>query len=233
MSLPNTPWNKGRSVGQRLAFTPDEIKAIEHKLLDESRVHDRCLFMVATDSFLRCGDLLNLKVCDVQTSAGFMRASFSWRQQKTKYNVVPVLTDQTRRACAEWITHSEKKADHYLFTREKPIDDRPISASFYRRLVKSWAESIGLEGEQYSTHSLRRSKPTWLYNRGVSVEDLSQLLGHQSTESTLHYLGLTLAKAQAEALKHDIFAIENTKALWPGKQSKNLTKPLKKVDNDD
>jgi len=205
MTSIKSPWNKGRSVGQRLAFTPDEIRAIGDVLIAAENLHDLCLFMVATDSFLRCGDLLNLKVRDVQASNGLVRTSFSWRQQKTSQNVSPVLTRQTRKVCSAWIGHSDKANDHYLFTRHKPVGGKPISDTCYRKLVKAWAESIGLDGEQYSTHSLRRSKPTWLYNQGVSVEDLSQLLGHQSTDATLHYLGLTLAKAQAQALKYDIF----------------------------
>ena len=205
MTSIKSPWNKGRSVGQRLAFMPDEIRAIDDILIAQENLHDRCLFMVATDSFLRCGDLLNLKVRDVLTSTGLVRESFSWRQQKTNQNVSPVLTRQTREACSVWIKSADKLANHYLFTRHKPIDGKPISDTCYRKLVKVWAEFIGLDGDQYSTHSLRRSKPTWLYNQGVSVEDLSQLLGHQSTDATLHYLGLTLAKAQAQALKYDIF----------------------------
>lgn len=205
MSSQVTPWNKGRSVGQRLAFTQRQVIAIYEYLKSHNLLHDLCLFMVAIDSFLRCGDVLKLKVRDLQTASGLFRQSFPWRQQKTKYNVVPVLTDQTRRICADWITYSGKQPDDYLFTRSKAADGLPICDTYYRELVKHWAECIGLDGEQYSTHSLRRSKPTWLYEQGVSVENIGQLLGHKSTEATLRYLGLTLAKAQAEALKHDIF----------------------------
>ncbi len=205
MSSQVTPWNKGRSVGQRIAFTQEEVIAISACLERQNRLHDLCLFMVAIDSFLRCSDVLKLKVRDLQTASGYFRESFPWRQQKTKYNVVPVLTEKTRQACASWIAHNHKKADHYLFTRSKAINAAPICDTYYRELVKHWAECIGLDGEQYSTHSLRRSKPTWLYEQGVSVENIGQLLGHKSTEATLRYLGLTLAKAQADALKHDIF----------------------------
>ena len=233
MSSLKSPWNKGRSVGQRLAFTPYQIRAIDEYLSCEGLLHDRCLFMVATDSFLRCGDLLNLQVRDLQTSTGLARESFPWRQQKTNTNVVPVLTQKTRQACLDWIAYSQKQPHHYLFTRNKAIDAASISATCYRRLIKRWAEYIDLEGEQYSTHSLRRSKPTWLYEQGVSVEDISQLLGHQSTEATLRYLGLTLAKAQAEALKRDIFVRDRPHRSLSRKSSKSLTKTRKRVDNDD
>lgn len=201
----HAPWNKDRSVGQRLAFSPQELQAIAATLLDAGEYHDRCLFMVAADSFLRCSDLLKLKVRDVQHATGEIRTSFDWKQQKTGTNVHPVLTPHAQAACRDWIKVSDKHPAHFLFTRTKDNNAAPISASSYRRMVKQWAELIGLDGEQYSTHSLRRSKPSWMYAQGVSVEDLAQLLGHRSTESTLQYLGLTLAKAQAEALKHDIF----------------------------
>jgi len=137
--------------------------------------------------------------------AGEIRASFDWKQKKTGTNVHPVLTSLTKAACRDWIKISRKLPEHFLFTRTKANSAPPITASSYRRMVKQWAELIDLDGEQYSTHSLRRSKPSWMYAQGVSVEDLAQLLGHRSIESTLRYLGLSLAKAQAEALKHDIF----------------------------
>jgi len=211
MTKRDAPWNKDRSVGQRLAFRPHELQAIAQALSDTENYHDRCLFMVGTDSFLRCSDLLRLKVHDVQHSTGEIRASFDWKQKKTGTNVHPVLTTLTKAACRDWIKISGKLPEHFLFTRTKANSAPPISASSYRRMVKQWAELIDLDGEQYSTHSLRRSKPSWMYAQGVSVEDLAQLLGHRSIESTLRYLGLSLAKAQAEALKHDIFKVRAKK----------------------
>jgi len=65
--------------------------------------------------------------------------------------------------------------------------------------------SIGLSPEFYSAHSLRRTKATFLYERGVTVEIIGRLLGHKSPASTIRYLGIDEAQAQNAALMHDIF----------------------------
>jgi len=44
MTSIKSPWNKGRSVGQRLAFTPDEIRAIGDVLTAAENLHDLCLY---------------------------------------------------------------------------------------------------------------------------------------------------------------------------------------------
>lgn len=169
--------------------------------------------MVAVDSMLRCCDLLKLRVRDVAHKNGAVRQTLKIRQQKTDQGVEPVLTEKTRMACAAWISASGKRPDDFLFTRGKNPYGNPISPGFYRRLVKSWAEAIGLDPADYSSHSLRRTKPAFLYRRGVSIEDIAELLGHKSTESTLRYIGITAEHAQAQALAHDLFSNRTHKNL--------------------
>ena len=55
-SVSNQPWNKGRSVGARLALSQNEINQVRRKLTQQQATHDLCLFMVAVDSMLRASD---------------------------------------------------------------------------------------------------------------------------------------------------------------------------------
>jgi len=206
MTKPNPSWNSGRNVGQRLAFSHGEVRKIESLLRQPDYLHDLCLFMVAVDSFLRCSDVLKLKVKDIANPSGRIRDKILPKQKKTKRNVYPVLSPKTKKACKNWLQFSNKRADQYVFTRKKIPDGTPISNTTYRRLVKCWAENIGLEGEQYSTHSLRRSKPHFMFRCGVRIEYISKLLGHKDTSVTLDYLGITQEEAQNYALQCDIFA---------------------------
>lgn len=206
MSFENTAWNSGRHVGQKPAFSVSETVAIADFLRMDHSHHDLCLFMVAVDSMLRCCDVLKLRVRDIAKRDGTIRQTLRVRQQKTSEGVEPVLTEKTRKACAVWIAASAKRPDDFLFTRGKDPHGAAISPGFYRRLVKSWATAIGLDPTDYSSHSLRRTKPAFLYRRGVGIEDIAELLGHKSTESTLRYIGITAEHAQAQALAHDLFS---------------------------
>ncbi|MBL1430667.1 MAG: tyrosine-type recombinase/integrase [Robiginitomaculum sp.] len=205
------PWNKGRNVGPRQALTPVNVRAVKKYLAQQKSPHDLCLFTVAIDSMLRASDLMRLRVSDVSFPNGNIRNSFLWRQKKTSNGVNPVLTDYTQRVLKRWVNASNKLPNHFLFTREKPIDGEPITVGFYRNLVKDWVKAIGLPPHDYSAHSLRRSKAIYMYESGVAVEIIGRLLGHKSPASTLHYLGIDDNSARAIANEYDIFKISSVK----------------------
>ena len=60
-------WNKGVEIGQKDAFTPDQVKRIRNVLARrEGRgLRDLALFSVAIDTMLHGPELLNLTVCRV------------------------------------------------------------------------------------------------------------------------------------------------------------------------
>lgn len=163
------PWNADRAVGPREHFYPSEAWDMLHKLQLEHNWHDCALLTVGIDSLLRCVDLLKLQVCDVTDRYGVVREEIYHRQKKTKYTVGPTLTPQAIKALQKWIKVSGKKPHHYLFTRTKPIDGLPIGDSAFRDAIKRWCHQINLDPTRYSTHSLRRTKPHYMFRDGVDI----------------------------------------------------------------
>ena len=43
---------------------------------------------------------------------------------------------------------------------------------------------------QYSTHSIRKSKSSFLYEKTQNVEIVRRLLGHSNSSATVNYLGI-------------------------------------------
>lgn len=72
-------------------------------------------------------------------------------------------------------------------------------------MVKGWAAAIGLDPTHYSSHSIRRAKPIFMYRSGCPIADIARLLGHKSTDVTLHYLGITTEHLRLQALRYDVF----------------------------
>jgi integrase len=56
----------------------------------------------------------------------------------------------------------------------------------------------------YSTHSLRRTKVTLIYQRTGNLRAVQLLLGHTKIESTVRYLGIEVDDALAIAEQTDI-----------------------------
>ena len=70
------PWNKGREVGKKGAFTPAQVKRIRQVLLARGvpGLRDLALFQAAIDTMLHGPDLFNLTVKDVQLPNGKIRS---------------------------------------------------------------------------------------------------------------------------------------------------------------
>ena len=198
-------WNSGRTVGPKTEFTETQIAKLEQILERDQNWHDLALLTVGVDTMLRASDLLQLRVMDVAYSSGKIRSELRTRQQKTDYEVYPVLNVDACAWLRVWIAKSGKSQDHFLFTRRKEANAEPITRGHYADLVKRWADWLGLPSEEYSTHSLRRSKPVIMFEAGKPIELISQLLGHQSVTTTTRYLGINQKKARAAALEHRIF----------------------------
>ena len=199
-------WNAGRAVGPRTAFTSAEIGVLIERLQKAKALHDLALLTVGIDTMLRASDLLQLQIRDVTRSDGRIRERLVWRQRKTGANVSPALTTTAQHHLSRWIAASGKEPTAFLFTGTKASDAMPITTSTWRRKVKGWAELIGLDPTDYSSHSIRRTKAVHMYREGCPVADISKLLGHRSTEATMHYLGLTAEHLHAQAIRYDIFA---------------------------
>jgi integrase len=189
----STPWNKGKLIGQKAPLRISEIWAIRVRLEIYGRRRDLALFNLAIDSKLRGCDLVQLRVQDV-CHGNHVASRATVMQQKTKHPVQFEMTVGTRKSLVEWIGSSGLRHNDYLFPSR--IGDSPhISTRQYARVVHKWFEEIGLDPTAYSTHTLRRTKPTLIYRRTKNLRAVQLLLGHARLESTVRYLGIEVDDA--------------------------------------
>jgi integrase len=199
-----SPWNKGKSVGQKAPFSPRDVQTIKQILANAGNLRDLALFSMGIDTMLRGADLLTLKVEDVTDHTGAVVEQFAMSQQKTGKGTVVALLPYSRQVLTQWITVSGKLPWQYLFTSMRPHTTQPLSTTQYRRLVKRWAASARLDPRQFRTHSLRRTKATLVYQHTHNVEVVRQLLGQSSVAATSAYLGIEQRHALEIARKFDL-----------------------------
>lgn len=195
-------WNRGLIAGQKRAFSLEDLAEIEARLIAQANWHDLALLSFGLDTMLRSSDLLSTRVWQIKYSNGPIRTLMARRQRKTRHIVNPVLTPPTRRYLATWLEQSGKGPQDYVFTRTKPKVAPPITRAHYADIVKAWASWLGYDPQEFSSHSIQRSKPTQMYWAGEDIALISRLLGHQSIANTIEYLGITPHKAEAAALRH-------------------------------
>src|ERR1700726_3138520 len=109
-----TPWNKGRLIGQKRALKPKDVWTIRVRLQLEGRKRDLAMFNLAVDSKLRGCDLVRLKIDDVSAS-GRVRDRATVIQKKTGRPVQFEITEQTRSAIGDWLAGIGDGKGRYLF----------------------------------------------------------------------------------------------------------------------
>jgi len=198
----HVPWNKGKLIGQKPPLKLKEIWAIRIRLQLANRTRELALFNLAIDSKLRSCDLVKLHVRDISHGNSIARRAMIM-QQKTKQPVQFEITEQTRESLSQWVASANLTSNDYLF-KSRFSDSPHISTRQYARIVKSWVESIGLDPNDYGTHSMRRTKVSLIYRQTKNLRAVQLLLGHTKLESTVRYLGVEVDDALELAEQIDI-----------------------------
>jgi len=192
-SKTNTPWNKGRLIGQKSPLSMQDVWSIRMKLRNESRTRDLALFNMALDSKLRACDLLNLRVSDASNGEE-INTRATVLQQKTGRPVQFEITRKTRKSTSAWIEQAGVMGSDFLFP-SRIRKSQHLSTRQHSRMLSSWMASIGRDPTSYGTHSMRRTKATLLYRRTKNLRAIQLLLGHSKLDSTVRYLGIEIDDA--------------------------------------
>ena len=161
------------------------------KLVKGHPLHE-LLLNLGIDLMLRSSDLRNLKVSDVINPSGSVKETVSVKQQKTGKTTLAMPLMQTSVSAIE--THLKNRDhDDFIFRGNKSHYTRkPITTQQYGRIVKGWMSALGLEDVSgFSTHSMRKSKATAIYESTHDVDAVRRLLGQSSVTATSAYLGVS------------------------------------------
>ena len=123
-------------------------------------------------------------------------------QKKTGRPVTFEISEHARVAVEKYLSMLNRLESRYLFPGR--THEGSISTRQYARLVSGWVESIGLNPQNYGTHSLRRTKAALIYRKTGNLRAVQLLLGHSKIESTVKYLGIEVDDAIELAERVDI-----------------------------
>jgi site-specific recombinase XerC len=187
------PWNEGRLLGAKRALKQQQVWAIRFWLDQHRRLRDRALFDFAIDSKLRGCDVVRVRIGDV-VAGGRVRDRAIIVQQKTKRPVHFELMDTARKTMRAWLERRRGTLDDYVFPSRNDYMGH-MSTRQYARLVHEWVAGIGLQPQEYGTHSLRRTKASIIYKATGNLRAVQLLLGHVKIESTVRYPGVDVEDA--------------------------------------
>ena len=175
-------------------LSKEQVAAL--RVLTQNKPLQALLLNLSVDLMLRASDLLGLKVKEVLTPSGEVRETVRVRQRKSSEETIEMpLSFDSRDAILRHLLG--RPPEDCIFAGQKYETARkPICTQTFARIIKNWMRELGIEDvRQYSTHSLRRTKPSIIYEKTGNLEAVRRLLGHSNLIDTVRYLGVEDADA--------------------------------------
>jgi site-specific recombinase XerD len=173
------------------AMDPMDVKRLLAVVRD---VRDRAMMLVMLRTGLRIGEVLDLKVTDVQMSE---RKILVYEGEKNHIGRVVCLSSDAHEALQQWLFIRDSAIEIVFYSRRR----RPMAYTTAREIFIKYLKKAELSHKRYSLHSLRHTFATDLLNAGMRLECLQQQLGHSSLEMTLRYAKLSDKTREEEYFK--------------------------------
>ena len=150
-----------------------EKETVDEIIFRMASVRNRLLVELMARGGMRVGEVLKLKVSDIDDRRLILRAPKSGRDEEVVF--IPTKIAQRLR---EFIRDRDIKAAERVF---------PIGYGAARRIVKKAGNVVGIK---LTPHDLRRHAATFASRSGVPIEIVSKIiLRHSNLATTQRYLG--------------------------------------------
>lgn len=158
----------------------NKIKEIK-SILKKKSYRNYMIFVLGINTGLRIGDLLSLKVEDVNNKSHIII-----KEQKTSKNKQFLINENLRRELNEYI---EGMAEHEYLFQSRVGKNKALSRFQAYRILSAAGKKAGLE--RIACHSTRKTFGYHHYKRYKDVALLQKLFNHSSPSITLDYIGIT------------------------------------------
>lgn len=158
---------------------------------------DYAITVCMGDLGLRCGEVADLMLADLDENAGTLRIAAG----KTRRGRVLPMTPRVRQAVITYVRESRSTSgDCHLFLRHRTPSGLRISRLLIRGvIIRAFAKVTGFEG-QTGTHILRHTAATRLHRAGADLKRVADILGHASIDTTAIYAKVDLLRLTAVAM---------------------------------
>ncbi len=161
-------------------------------------LRDRAVLLLLATTGIRNGELRALRLQDIDWRIGEV---FVRRTKGKRDRVVPLL-DEAGAALADYILQARPKIDSpYLFLSSTPPVGPFKFAASISRIVRRRLQRSGVElGHIVGAHLLRHSLATQLVGQRRPINEIADLLGHRSINTTAVYIKVAVSQLADVAL---------------------------------
>lgn len=169
---------------------------------------DFCILTIFLNCGLRLAELCSLNVGDIKAD-GTMTVTGKGNKERLVY-----LNDACRNAVSEYLAVRPNEGIPYPHQNALFIsrNHRRISPKTVQHIVKTYLDKAGLGGQGFSTHKLRHTAATLMYQHGqVDIRVLKDILGHANLGTTQIYTHVSDAQIKNAIDSNPLSKITNKK----------------------
>lgn len=180
--------------------TDDSIQLLE-SVQGEYAERDFCILTLFLNCGLRVSELVGLNLTDFQGDT--VRVLGKGNKERTVY-----LNNACKMALERYLpkrlTPHERDKNALFISRNR----NRINVQTVKWLVKKHLEQAGLDTQKYSAHKLRHTAATLMYQNGVDIRTLQNILGHTSVNTTMIYTHIEDSSLREAASKNPLSTVK-------------------------
>ena len=162
----------------------DLLNAVLTDELSKHRQRDYCILTLFLNCGMRLSELVGINLSDLDKELRSLRVLGKGNKERIIY-----LNDACREAISAYLPHraadGEPKDKNALFISR---NHNRVSNQIVQKIVEKYLKAAGLENKHFSTHKLRHTAATLIYQSGkVDVRVLKDILGHEQLNTTQIY----------------------------------------------
>lgn len=145
--------------------------------------------------------------CRVSELVGAKSSDINWREKsvhlfgKGRKHRTSFLNAKAEVMLSEYLKTRSDDCEYIFVTERKPI--RPLTVAAIQKIVRGIADRSGSGiAKDVSPHILRHTMATTALQSGMPIEEIRELLGHSSIETTMIYAKSSRADIQAKHRKY-------------------------------
>lgn len=206
--------------------TPKQKKALpKHLTLNESidlldtvrndessatRLRDYCILTLFLNCGMRLSELVGISLPDIDPELRSLKVTGKGSKERIVY-----LNDACRDALSAYLpqranTQTKERRENALFLSR--LGTR-ISVKTVQWMVKKYLGEAGLQYKGYSTHKLRHTAATLMYQSGqVDIRVLKDILGHEQLNTTQIYTHVSNEQMERAVMNNPLSEIEAPEA---------------------
>lgn len=141
----------------------------------------KTIFMLIYGSGLRISEVVNLRVEDIDSRKMriFVREG---KGKKERYTVLPKTSLEMLRKYYKM--YNPRHPEGYIFLNR---EGKPLKVERTRVFFRRYRRKAKID-EKFVVHSLRHSFATDLIERGATILEVKELMGHSNIRSTMEYI---------------------------------------------